>query len=171
MYIPSLLLPRCLQTSVFIKLIPWGFGPPKWGEFELWICVWACLSLHLLRNPCSLLHQEDRFPCSPLGMRCGNEWTGLTSGSLCTWGGCFCRGLSFMKKGSPIRFSMLGRSWTLASVLSQEIIKTEAQLCELGRCLQDKNSFIMPLTSLSFCFLIGFWSSYSFTILSALQCF
>lgn len=41
-------------------------------------------------------------------------------------------------------------------LLSQEIINTEAQLCELGRCLQDKNSFIMPLISLSFCFLIDF---------------
>lgn len=50
--------------------------------------------------------------------------------------------------------SMLGRSYSLISVFSQEIIKSEAQLGELCRCIQDKNSFIMPLLSLSFCFLI-----------------
>lgn len=63
---------------------------------------------------------------------------------------------NFLEKVSPIRFFMLGGSWTLTSVLSQEIIKTAAQLCELDRCLQDKNSLIMTLTSLSFCFLIDF---------------
>ena len=85
---------RCLRYySLVTRFILWDSGPPKGSEFGLQLCVWACLSSQSLRNPCSLLPQEDKFPCSPLGIPCGNGWTRFTSGSLVSWGWNFWRGV------------------------------------------------------------------------------
>lgn len=78
----------------------------------------------LLGILCCLLHQEDQFPC-PLVM---NEWTGFTFPihsfpEYETFGG---GGPSFMEKGSLVRFSIWGESYSLVSVLSEEIIKIKA---------------------------------------------
>ena len=70
-----------------------------------YVCGSACL-YNLLGILCSLLYQEDKFPC-PLVMK---EWTGFTFPVLSFsehetfgWGGP-----SFMEKGSLVRFSIWG---------------------------------------------------------------